>query len=174
MSAELRGEWVCSRCSVRVYIPGREITAPVGWNREVDACLACEKQGETPQESARRMVLEGFTVTKVSRACRGMSRDVVKELRAGLIESGELDPDKKPKGLTKPKPKPKKKRKPPRRRTNAVPVAEQIGPMLRADPDRSSREIAEEIGASVSRVRVVRKKLGYPPPKLDGRGRPVR
>jgi outer membrane biosynthesis protein TonB len=119
VSAELRAEWVCSRCSVRIYAPGKQIEAPTGWDREDDICLACAKQDETPEDRARRMLLDGTPIIKTARSCAGITQVAAKAIRAELVEEGELPPDDapaepkpKPKSKPKPKPKPKSKVKP--------------------------------------------------------------
>jgi DNA-directed RNA polymerase specialized sigma subunit len=154
LSGELRNEWVCSECSVRVYnVGGAPFPAPTGWHHETETCLACSKKDETPQQRTRRMLLEDETVNKISRACRGINKVEINATRTRLIEAGELSPD-----ANNAKPG-KEKRKKPEGDERQSAKRERAEAALRANPGRPTKEIAEEVGVSSTLVWRTKKQM---------------
>jgi transposase-like protein len=149
--SELRTEWVCSTCEVRIYKAcGEEFEAPRGWDFDGDRCPACVAESVTPEEKAREMLLNGVLVNRVSRET-GVARPNLEKLRAELIESGDLDPDAAPTPKTPYGVRPKDARR----------VAE-VEAAIRAWPWVSSYRIAAELNVSPKTCTLVRKALGVP------------
>jgi hypothetical protein len=175
VSAEVRKEWVCSECAVRVYAPGKKTTAPKGWDRKNDRCLACKKKATRLESDEPK----GWHDTK--KPTNGdLPRQAVERAEAALrADDQRSDADiakatstsRKVVAITRARldlPKFDKRKQ----RTSAT--TKKIEALLKADPKRSNREVGDEVKASASRVRVVRREMGIPAPKLDGRGRPIR
>lgn len=159
MSDELRNEWTCSGCGVRVYnVGGAPFSAPNGWDCETETCLTCLTEDEDPEDRARRMLLEDVSVPKVGRACAGVPERRVKAIREELIEAGELSPD-----SNHPKPggeaAPKKKRRKVAGIERQSDKRERAEDAIRAEPDKHSKEIAREVGVSSTLAWRIKKQM---------------
>jgi len=176
MTAEVRKEWVCSECAVRVYAPGKKTTAPNGWDRKNDRCLACKKAAKRREQDDAP---KGWHDTKKpadSDLPRKAVERAVAALRADHLRSdGDIakatNTSRKVVATARERLELPKFDKRKQRTGSAAARAEAL---LTADPKRGNREIADEAKVSASTVRSVRRKLGIPAPKLDRRGRPIR
>lgn len=175
MNAEVRKEWVCTECAMRVYAPGKKTTAPNRWDRKNDRCLACQKkakrlEGDGPKgwHDTKKPADSDLPRKAVERAVAALRADHLRSdgdiAKATSTSRKIVVAARERLGLPK-----FDKRK---QRTGSPSARAEA--LLTADPKRSNREIADEARASASTVRSVRRKLGMSPPKLDGRGRPIR
>lgn len=148
--AELRTEWVCTACAMRVYNACHDpIPAPNGWDLTEGRCLACADD-ENPEEYAVRMLLAGRANSRIY--AKGVSNKWLDAKRRELVESGDLDP-----ATVQQRPKPD---------PNGVAVKDRdkvpaIEEALRADPAQSNRALKVRLGvASQTTIAKVRKALG--------------
>jgi hypothetical protein len=157
-AAELRPEWVCTGCAMCVYNACHDaIPAPTGWDRTTDRCLSCAKQDEDAEDTedrARRMVLEGKKTNEIARACKGVTKKWINDVRKELTKAGDLDP-------ATPKKPPKPSKPPPAAR---LPDPNQVAAeaLLREDPALANKEVAERTGTHFRRVAQWRRKAGIP------------
>jgi hypothetical protein len=149
MSAELRRDWICTDCAVRVYNACKDmIPRPDGWIG--DRCLRCARADEEPHDKARRLLAEGKAPSRV--CVKGVSKKWMRECQAELIEAGELDPEQIKKRTPSDKPKKPPSELPEKRR--------QAEALLKEDPELSNKEIASRVGVHKGTVAKARKRLG--------------
>jgi hypothetical protein len=165
---ELRPEWTCTECGTRrFFCDGEPRPAPPGWDRATDRCLACTKQGETAEDTedrALRMVLEGKRTNETSRACKGVTKSRINEMRGLAIQAGELDP-----ATVQPASRPNRDPDRIRRADEAkVPAVEDA---LRTDPSKTNPALADELGVNHKTVAVARKRLDLPSAQAAGKAR---
>lgn len=156
---ELRPEWVCSECGVHCYrATGEPFSSPEGWDRAANRCLACAKQDESQESTedrARRLVLDGKKTNEIARACKGVTKKWVNDLRKELIEAGDLDPEAM---ASKPKP----DRDPDRIKENDRPKVPGVEAALKDDPARTNQAVGDELGVRTQTVAATRRLLGLP------------
>jgi hypothetical protein len=155
MSAELRRDWICTDCAVRVYNACKDlIERPDGWVG--DRCLRCARADEDPHDKARRMLSEGRAPSRV--CVKGVSKKWMRECQAELIEAGELDPDKIRKQT--PSDKPAKPKQPKPQQEGPPEKQRKAEALLREDPELSNKEIGIRVGVHKGTVAKARKRLG--------------
>lgn len=157
--SELRKVWECEECGVRQsWTDGAAKPKPSGWVGAL--CTACSLDAEDPHDFAERMILEGRSNHRIY--AKGVSSKWLNAKRAELIESGDLDPDKKPPASSEPKPPSRKPKSEFQVRRQDKPRVSAVEEALRSRVDETDKEVADKLGVVTMTVKKVRVKMGIP------------
>jgi hypothetical protein len=168
---ELRREWVCTGCAMRVYNACHDaIPAPGGWDAEADRCAACVKSGEIADTIRTRREAERATDAALTEALTSeptrSDTDIAKQVG---IKKTACTEKRQALGLPDLQTARREAKKAERAKSGGEKQAAARKRLLE-DPSLTNAQLTAELGFSTAPIRAARRELGLP----DGRTKAAR